>query len=265
MHHTTWMLDYAPPFNWPAMLGFFRNRAIPGVELVTDNVYSRTITLEAVKGWLILQPAPDRDALQLDIFISEMGLEDKIVSKVRQLMDLDAPMEEIIHKLSCSPKLTTLVKQYAGTRLPGCWDVFEFSVRAILGQQISVKAATTLAGRITHAYGEQSGDLFPDGLSHFFPSAEVLSTQDFEGIGLTRSRKATLMNLAKRVSSGALQLNADNGLEDFVHRLVQEPGIGPWTAHYLAMRGLSQPDAFPASDLGIIVTIQHPSYKSGIF
>ncbi|MGI9273280.1 MAG: DNA-3-methyladenine glycosylase family protein [Endozoicomonas sp.] len=252
MKTTTWSLAYKPPFNWQSMLGFFQHRAIPGVELITDDQYLRSIAIDEARGWIRLGHDPLSSALRLEINMDRPGFEETIIARTRQLMDLDAPMAEIEARLCSFQPFADIIPKHRGTRLPGCWDPFEFSIRAILGQQISVKAATTLAGRIARGYGETVAMEMPEGISHYFPAPGMLDGVSFDDIGLTRSRKATLQNLATRVASGGLELTANNGLEDFVARIVKEPGIGPWTAHYLAMRGLSQPDAFPASDLGII-------------
>ncbi|MET4692808.1 DNA-3-methyladenine glycosylase family protein [Endozoicomonas lisbonensis] len=250
----TFTLSYKPPFNWANMLNFFRHRAIPGVECVTDNAYTRSIALNDRQGWLRLTPSSQPNALQLDIELpfSQKLLEQEVVGRVRKIMDLDAPMDQIEFCLSQHDLFARLIEKHKGTRLPGCWDPFEFAVRAILGQQISVKAATTLAGRIVQQYGSLLPSGAPEGITHGFPDSSVLAQASFDQIGLTRTRKATLINLTRQVASGALELHCNEGLDDFVQRICREPGIGPWTAHYLAMRGLSQPDAFPASDLGII-------------
>ena len=255
----TFTLSYKPPFNWGNMLNFFRHRAIPGVESVTDNAYTRSIALNGRQGWLRLAPSSQHNALplnalQLDIDLpfSQKLIEQEVVDRVRKIMDLDAPMDQVESCLSQHDLFARLIEKHKGTRLPGCWDPFEFAVRAILGQQISVKAATTLAGRIVQQYGSLLPSGTPEGITHCFPDASVLAQADFDQIGLTRTRKATLVNLTRQVASGALELHCNEGLDDFVQRICSEPGIGPWTAHYLAMRGLSQPDAFPASDLGII-------------
>ena len=155
--------------------------------------------------------------LQLEINIDKPGFEETIIARIRQLMDLDAPMAEIEASLSRFQPFTDIIPKHRGTRLPGCWDPFEFSVRAILGQQISVKAATTLAGRIARGYGEAAGKEAPEGISHYFPTPKMLDGVSFDDIGLTRSRKATLQNLATRVASGgAYSWRLNNGLDDFV-------------------------------------------------
>ena len=144
-----------------------------------------------------------------------------------------------------------MLKRYPGTRRPGAWDPFEFAIRAVLGQQISVKAATTLAGRIAERFGpaiDQEGDE----IGRFFPTAAEMAGADLSGLGLTRKRAETLETLIGAVADGSLSLEVGSDLDGFVDDLCRLPGIGPWTAHYIAMRGLSEPDAFPESDLGII-------------
>jgi len=138
-----------------------------------------------------------------------------------------------------------------GIRVPGAWDPFELAVRAILGQQVSVAGARTLAGRLVEAFGRPLPGAAGGPLTRLFPRASDLADAHLDGIGLTRARAATIRGLAQGVASGALDWDATGDLEDFVAKLTALPGIGPWTAHYVAMRALNEPDAFPAGDLGV--------------
>jgi AraC family transcriptional regulator of adaptative response / DNA-3-methyladenine glycosylase II len=146
--------------------------------------------------------------------------------------------------------LAPLVRGRPGLRVPGTWDPFELSVRAVLGQQISVRAATTLAGRLVKTYGRPI-ETSDGGLTHLFPRPQALAHADLRAIGATGSQERAIRALSGAVATGELALDASRGLEDFVQRFCALPGVGPWTAHYVAMRGLREPDAFPADDLRI--------------
>jgi len=166
------------------------------------------------------------------------------------MFDCGADPTEIGAALSRDPMLKPLVKRRQGQRLPSAWDPFEMAVRAILGQQISVAGATTIAGRLVERCGtplkKPAG-----GLTHIFPDPGTLAAADLAAIGLTNKRVETVRGFAEAVATGALDLEAPRGVDDFVARFVALPGIGPWTAHYVAMRALGEPDAFPSSDLGL--------------
>ncbi|MGH7789571.1 MAG: DNA-3-methyladenine glycosylase family protein, partial [Candidatus Binatia bacterium] len=148
-----------------------------------------------------------------------------------------------------SPALRPLVDAAPGLRVPGAWDPFELAVRAILGQQVTVKGATTLAGRLAAAFGRPVD--CGDGLTHVFPTAAVLAEADVAALGMPRARAETVRALARAVANGSLVLDAPLGLDDALTRLCAVPGIGPWTAQYVAMRAFGEPDAFPAGDLGL--------------
>ena len=174
----------------------------------------------------------------------------QVVERARRLFDLDADPVPIADHLAGSPELAPLVARRPGLRVPGAWDAFELAVRAVLGQQVTVRGATTLAGRLVRAFGTPL-DRAEDGLTHLFPRPEALAAADLGALGLPRARAATIRALAGAVASGEVVLDASRGLEDAVARLAAVPGIGAWTAHYIAMRALGEPDAFPAADLGL--------------
>jgi 3-methyladenine DNA glycosylase/8-oxoguanine DNA glycosylase len=153
--------------------------------------------------------------------------------------------------LGRDPLLAPLVAARPGLRVPGTWDPFELSVRAILGQQVSVRGARTLAGRLVAAFGRPLPGGGADGLTHLFPAPAALAAADLSGIGIPVARAAAIRTLAAAVSMGRIELTAARGLEDFETRLCALPGIGPWTAQYVALRAFGEPDAFPAGDLGL--------------
>ena len=238
------------PYDWDRLLDFLRGRAIPGVESVTADAYRRTITHRGRPGRLEVAPLPGRDELQLRVWLPQLDGVIDVVSTVRRMFDCGADPDLINAHLGRDPLLAPLVAARPGLRLPVGWDPFETAVRAILGQQISVAGATTISGRVAARCGTPWASGCTE-LTHLFPTPAQLAAADLGGIGLTTRRAASLQGFAAAVSDGTLVLDASRGVEDFVARFTALPGIGPWTAHYVAMRALGEPDAFPASDLGL--------------
>lgn len=255
----SFQLRFRPPFDWHAMLAFFGARAIPGVEAVDGRAYRRTIAIGADAGWFEVA-AVDEGALRLTIDIADTAALLRIVSRVRRQFDLDADPMAIDPHLAADPVLAPLVAARPGFRVPGAWDGFELGVRAILGQQVSVKAATTLAGRLVRAFGRplQPPDgagrvaALPAGLSHLFPLPAVLADADLAPIGLPAARANTIRNLARAIVEGQVSLTGDVDPVEARARLRRLPGVGEWTAEYIALRALGDPDAFPAGDLGVL-------------
>ena len=236
-------LAFRPPLDWPGLLGFLAPRATPGVEAVTGGVYRRTIAFGDAAGTIAVRAAGGEPHLVMRVRRRRLP---EVVERARRLFDLDAEPVRIADHLARSPELAPLVARRPGLRVPGAWDAFELAVRAVLGQQVTVRGATTLAGRLVRAFGRPL-DRAEDGLTHLFPRPEALADADLASIGLPRARAVTIRALAR----GEVALDASRGLEDAVARLAAVPGIGAWTAHYIAMRALGEPDAFPAADLGL--------------
>ena len=247
----TYRLTYRPPYNWNALLEFVSARAIPGVEHITDGKYRRTISWHGQPGIITVKPAAVGHALDLTVQLPDFtGIID-LVARVRRMFDCGADPKTINQQLETDPWLAHLVALRPGLRLPCAWDPFEMTVRAILGQQISVKGATTIAGRIVQKFGLPMPDGGQPGLTHLFPDPEVLAVADLTGLGLTEKRAATVSGFAKAVYQGELVLEAPHGVAEFESRFTALPGLGPWTAQYVAMRALGEPDAFPETDLGL--------------
>jgi len=238
-------LAYRPPYDWVAIRDFLGTRAIPGVEQVTDKGYARSVSVAGKAGWIEVGPVPGETALELAVH--DLGPESLfgIVSRIRQMFDLTADPADVRVVLKKDPLLVPLLRRRPGLRVPGAWDPFEIAVRAVLGQQVSVAAARTFATRIVAAHGQPLVAV-GSGVTHLFPPAEVLAKVDLGDIGLTGARARALKALAEAVRDGAV--NFVNG-DDVRQALLQVPGIGSWTAEYVAMRGFSDPDAFPAGDL----------------
>ncbi len=197
--------------------------------------------------------------MQVDVQMNHYRRLPEVLARIRVMFDVDCDLNTVKGHLSKDDVLAPLVQRYAGLRLPGCIDVLEFSIRAILGQQISVKAATTLAQRICRRYGNKLDEKldYPAGIKRNFPSLARLLDADFANLGLTNTRMATLQRWLSFYQQNPSQFVNVTDSDDFERCVCQLKGIGPWTANYLAMRGLSLPDAFPAKDLGIIKALSN--------
>ena len=246
-------LAYRPPFDARAMLRFFAQRQINGLEVITPerNSLAKTMTLphgdEVATGWILagFDEARYQVALQVSDGLSELLPE--VITRVRALLDLDADPRAINHALHAD------FPEGDGLRVPGTLDGFELAVRAVLGQQITVAAARTLADRLVARFGGQIETPIP-GLSRLFPTAQVLAAttgDDLGSLGIVKTRQAAILALASAVAHGQLCLQAGADLSTTLRQLQALPGIGDWTAQYIAMRALRWPDAFPAGDVAL--------------
>ena len=247
-------LSYRPPFDWTALLSFLAYRAIPGVEQVTESSYARSFRVindegkVDAQGHFIAQFSTDANTVSLSVWIDNKAGLQRVVERVRAILDLRADSEIIDSTLTADPRLAKLVARYPGTRVPGCWSGFEVALRAILGQQVTVKAASTLVSRLAMRHGE-AYDCDQEGIDYFFPEAEAIAIADLEGLGIVRARVAAITDVARRIVAGELDIGPNASLEAFVRAFCEIKGIGEWTAHYVAMRALADPNAFPHSDL----------------
>ena len=246
-------LSYRPPLAWDALLEFLQLRAIPGVELVRDGVYYRTVEVGGARGWLAVSACADRAALRAELSFSLARHVLPLVARLRRLFDLDAEPWVIAEHLAKDRRLARSLHARPGLRVPGAFDAFEAACRAILGQQVSVAGATTLAGRLARAYGVPLETPHPE-LTRLTPRVEAVAGADVRelaALGLTRARAQSLQHLAREIACNKLTLEDASDAEATVQRLQELPGIGPWTAQYVAMRALSWPDAFLEGDLGV--------------
>ncbi len=246
-------LPYRPPFAWRALLDFFRDRAIPGVEFVTETRYLRTIRLASGVGSLAVRHDEARRRLRVAVRMSTSQGLIEISARLRQLFDLDADADGIDRVLARGPMLRAQIEACPGMRVPGAFDGFETVVRAILGQQVSVKGATTVSGRVAERWGTKLPRRLSqcEQLEWVFPTPRRLAQAPLEEVGIIRARAETIRGLARSVLSDASLLQPGRGLDTEIERWLALPGIGPWTAHYVAMRVLREPDALPAADLGL--------------
>lgn len=263
-------LDYRPPFAWDRLLGFLEMRAIPGVEVVRDGAYFRSARLpdshgEMARGWISVMPQEGRNRVIVRVSSSLLGVVPQVIARVRHQFDLDC------NPVAIDEGLQRFAEQFpdaylAGTRLPGCFDAFEMCVRAVLGQQISVKGASTLAGRVAERFGTPL-DAPIEGIKYTFPSATTVTglgdkAQDELGsLGIVGARTRTICSLAQAISEGSIDLAYGADPSVTIPALVELPGIGPWTAHYISMRATGNPDAFPATDLGVKKALEGFSQK----
>lgn len=244
----TLRLGYRPPLDFAAMLEFLRRRSIPGIECIDADSYQRVIGPPERPSVLRVTADPKRAELRLQLGQVDPRAIPGIVRRVRRIFDLDADLRIVHATLAQDPLLARGIALRPGLRVPGGWDGFEVAVRAVLGQQVSVAAATTLARRVVDRFGQDLACM-PAGLDRQFPTPQALADAPLESIGLPKTRAATVRGVALAVAEGRLDFSAGQRLESFVERCVALPGIGPWTAHYMALRALALPDAFPAGDL----------------
>jgi AraC family transcriptional regulator of adaptative response / DNA-3-methyladenine glycosylase II len=256
----TLRLPYRSPFDWHTMLQFFAARATPGVEVVAGDTYRRTIAVHDEHGIVEVRPGGQDGYLSMSLHGVGTSAMFEVVQRMRELFDLDAPVAEIGAVLDQDHALRKPLRMHPGVRVPGTFNGFELTVRAILGQQVSVKAATTLAGRIAARYGEPlrvSAEVDP-ALRYVFPAARKLRLARFDNLGLVRSRAETICRVAAAAVQGDLNFDSSQDPDAFCAALTSIKGIGDWTAQYVAMRVLKNPDAFPATDLGLLKALAHP-------
>ena len=236
-------LPFRGPFDWTATATYLAARAIGGVEVVAGDVYRRTIRVDGHPGVLELS-AGGEDHLLLTAHLPRFEGLIHLVQRARDLANLDHPVEEAVAALG------RLATGRPGVRPVGAWDAFEVGVRAIVGQQVSVAGATTMVGRLVERLGTPVRGLAPMGLTHLFPTPSELRAADLSGLGLTSARQEAIRSFAAAVDDGELPLDRSLPLDRFVADVASLPGLGPWTAQYLALR-MGEPDAFPAGDLAL--------------
>lgn len=232
------------------MLGYFEARAIAGVEQVSAGSYRRSVSVDGHPSMLELSSGP---AGQLRLRVELLhggGLDPDRVQRARQIFNLDADAADATALLSGDPIIGPLLQMAPGLRPPGTWDPFETGVRAIVGQLVSVAAANTIIARLVQRHGTPVAGLRVAGLTHLFPSASELVIADLSGLGLPVARAQAINAFARAVTTGEIELDRSQTLDRLVTSITALAGLGPWTAHYLALR-LGQPDAFPATDLGL--------------
>jgi AraC family transcriptional regulator, regulatory protein of adaptative response / DNA-3-methyladenine glycosylase II len=248
----TLLLPYRPPYDWEAMIRFLKARAIAGVESVTEDSYSRVIEIDEATGSITVSHAPDQSALRVVVRFPRLNILSVIIARIRRMFDLSAEPGAIDSVLSCDPVLRPLVSARPGLRVPGGWSGFEIAIRAMLGQQITVKGATQLAGRIVAAMGTRvADDTDMAGLTHAFPTPEQFDVKTLADVGMPKARAAAIAGVAAAIGADERLLDPRCDLAEAVARLREIPGVGEWTAQYIAMRALGESDAFLAGDVAV--------------
>jgi AraC family transcriptional regulator, regulatory protein of adaptative response / DNA-3-methyladenine glycosylase II len=257
-------LRFRPPYDWRGMLAFLEPRAIPGVEVVQGGCYRRSISVNDNHGSFEVSLDEANHALVARVQFGDPRSLFFITERIRSMFDLNADSSAIVQTLKADPILALGLESEpglpeTGLRVPGCWNGFELAVRAILGQQVNVKGATTLAGRLVSTFGQPFS--VAGGITHIFPRPQALAHANVASIGLPAARAQTIRALARAVCDGRISFDGVVDSSDFLARLCEIPGIGNWTAQYVAMRALGEPDAFPSSDLGLLRALRLTSAR----
>ncbi len=246
-------LPYKPPYDWEAMIGFLSIRAIPGIEWAEAKRYARTLVIDGQRGVVIVTPRKD-DALSAEIHFPSLSALPAVIARIRRVFDLSADPVLIGAHLGQDPVLAPLVAARPGLRAPGAWDGFELAVRAILGQQITVTAARNLAAKLVATYGEPIDEpaAAAAGLTRLFPLPQRLIGEDIAALGMPGARGRALEALARKVVEDPAIFTPRADLTTAISALKALPGVGEWTAQYIALRELREPDAFPQADIGLM-------------
>jgi len=242
-------LGYRGPLDWTTLIGYLGARAIPGVEQVSGDTYRRTVVVDGDPGVIELRPG-GREEIVLVVHLPHWEELIHVVERARRIAGLNLDIAEAERHLARDDVLGPIVRAHSGVRVPGTWDPFETGVRAIVGQQISIAAANTIAGRLVTRLGTPVPGLSQLGLTHTFPSAETVADADLRGLGLPPARAEAVRAFARAVAEGDVRLDGSASLEDLVASVTAIDGLGDWTANYIALR-LGERDAFPANDLGL--------------
>lgn len=238
-------LAYRPPYEWDRMLEFLALRAIDGVEKVDALSYARLVRTGDTHAEISVRRLPERNALELSVRGASAHRLLQVASAVRRMFDLSGDPDAVERTLGADRLLRPMVRRRPGLRIPGAWDPFECAVRAVLGQQVTVAGARTLAARLVRRFGQPVNGT--EGLTHLFPTVQALAAANLDGLGLTGARITALKALAQALACG--RIGFDRPAEQVIESLKRLPGIGDWTAQYIALRSLGEPDALPAADL----------------
>jgi AraC family transcriptional regulator of adaptative response / DNA-3-methyladenine glycosylase II len=242
-------LPYRAPLDHSELFKFLGRRAVPGLEEMSGKTYRRTLRLPHSPAVVELEPVSDH--VRCELWLGDGRDLAAAVQRCRRLLDLDADPEAIESVLGDDPLLRPLVRRHRGLRIPGSPDGPELAMRAVVGQQISVPAARTIAGRILTSFGKPL--TVPEGsLTHVFPAPEVIADADLRKLGMPRARQTAVKSLAESLATGEIALDAGADRSEVRARLLRSPGIGPWTATYICIRALGDPDAFMFTDLGVV-------------
>jgi AraC family transcriptional regulator of adaptative response / DNA-3-methyladenine glycosylase II len=243
-------LRYRPPFDWDAMLAFLAPRATPGVEAVEHGCYRRSISLKGSNGFFEASLDEASYSLTVRVQFPDPSALFYIIERIRAMFDLNADWPRIVRSLRADPVLRERIESHPGLRVVGCWNGFELATRAILGQQITVQGATERVGQLVKALGRPLPGA--GNVTYLFPSPETLANVDLSRMGVPRARAEAIRALARAVAEGHISFDRIADIDKFLARLSEIRGIGKWTAQYVSMRALGDPDAFPSGDAGLL-------------
>jgi len=251
--HTLW-LRYRAPYHWPSTLAFLSARCISGIETFSDGIYRRSLVVDGQHAVLEARPAAN-NYLHIRLSALPSAAIPALIARIRRVFDLDADPESIAQVLSRDPLMARLLAARPGLRVPQGWEACEQAMRTVLGQQISVAGAMTLAGRLVARHG-QPLRLQATGLTHVFPTLQVLAAAELANLGMPRSRAATLVTMARALVEQPGLLSTGQTLQTLLDTLCRLKGIGPWSAHYLALRQAGARDAFPLGDVALVKALR---------
>jgi len=242
-------LPYRPPYDWQSLLTFLAEKATPGVEVIIDGIYRRSISIQKSPGYFEVSNDRAQDSLLVRVQVPDPRSLFFITERVRAMFDLNADCADIVKNLGSEPTLRRLAEAAPGLRVPGGWDPFELTVCAVLGQEVTAAGATALISRMVRVFGQPF--IGAPALTHLFPTAEALADADLAGLGLPASKAETIRALARAICNGQILFEGILDLDDFLARLTSVNGIGKSSVQYVAMRALNEPDAFPSGDPGL--------------
>ena len=257
-------LAYVPPLDWPFFLRYLGARATPGVEAVAGHCYIRTFQADGCAGTLTVSHHPTEPRLTIEVRSNSQAPDAFNQKQVRTLFDLDADMSRVNGALAADQFLGPLIAQAPGIRIPGAWSPFELLVRTIVGQQVTVRAATTIMGRIVSRFGRPLSGARPDEPTYLFPEPADLALGNLAGIGMPGQRIAALQHVARAVAENAVRFtDSTEKTAEIKKALLALPGIGHWTVAYFALRALRETDAWPATDLVLRRAVDEFAAESG--
>jgi AraC family transcriptional regulator, regulatory protein of adaptative response / DNA-3-methyladenine glycosylase II len=243
-------LPYRPPFDWQTFIRFLKPRETPGVELIEEDCYRRTISINSQAGEIEVRPASDEPLLHVRVILPSYERLMLVVERVGRMFDLGADPLQIANHLAQDSRLGEMLQARPGLRVPGVWDAFELAVRAVLGQQVTFVDAKPVIARLVRTFGRPTKTMAPR-LTHLFPTPEALAEANLSSIGIPAARAETLRAVARAACEGRLNPTATKNLDEVIAGLCSIPGMGHRRANYIAMRAFGEPDAFPSSDLGL--------------
>lgn len=259
-NHTTLLLPFRPPLDWTSLLAYLKDKQTRGVEVLENNKYWRSIRLETIgskgtnreiTGFLSVTPARKKNHLELKLYLDDTTQLMTIVQRVRRIFDLEADPLSIMSHLGKDPALAPIIPEFPGLRITGGWDNGEIAIRTIIGQHVSIQAANTITARLVQRCGTPVLSSPVPGITHLFPTAKAIAEADLSNLGIPTKRAEAISTLAEKLASGEINLEQVTNPAELKKHLLALPGIGKWTVEYMSMRALKEPDAFPATDLGL--------------